>query len=578
MQPHVEVNSKVKGFLPEAKDREEARSLGIHLGRSMVHRYLLELSMQVSRSTSRSMVGAVEEVSGGNRNPFGFNWRSGSGSNPNVRLEQVRNPSHTTTMATGMAVGRAPRQRFRTTATRNKRKTRRKKVLVGERKCAASAGTSSQDIYVGIDLGTTNSAVAMFVDGKAKIVPDAEGNRTIPSVVTYLPDGEVLVGHAALNRMGSDPKNTFYSVKRLMGLTYEEAKAFQSDFPYDIDEDDEGFVVLKCENVSEGVLYPEEVSGEILRHLCATAEANVGPGATVNKAVITVPAYFGEERREATQTAGTIAGIETVKLLREPVSAALAYGLKLEEDETVLVFDFGGGTFDVSILEVGGGAIEVLATSGDPHLGGDDFDLAILAWIEANQAVDDRRVLRNPQALDNLLKEVRRAREELTDAMETTIPLRSMPNGTQIAELPLTRDKMESLCASILKRCALPTQQACWQAGIDLELVQDSLTKDGKKKNKTERSIRPVDHVLMVGGPTRMPMIQKFVENMTGVKPKVRINPDEAVARGAAVQAAILSGDVDGFLVMDVWQAALMRALAKAKQREEKAGSNEANE
>lgn len=483
-------------------------------------------------------------------------------------------------MATGMAVGRAPRQRFGTTADRNKHKNRRRKVLLGARRCAASVGASSQDIYVGIDLGTTNSAVAMFVDGKAKIVPDADGNRTIPSVVTYLPDGEVLVGHAALNRMGLDPKNTFYSVKRLMGLSYEEAKAFQSDFPYDIDEDEEGFAVLKCENVPEGVFYPEEVSGQILRHLCATAEASVGPGATVNKAVITVPAYFGEERREATQTAGMIAGIETVKLLREPVSAALAYGLKLEVDETVLVFDFGGGTFDVSVLEVGGGAIEVLATSGDPHLGGDDFDLAIVAWIEANHVGDDRQVLRNPEALDNLLKEVRRAREELTDAMETAIPLRTVSDGTQVAELPLTRDKLESLCASILKRCALPTQQACWQAGIDLELLQDSFTKDAKKKTnkKKERSIRPVDHVLMVGGPTRMPMIQKFVENMTGVKPKVRINPDEAVARGAAVQAAILSGDVDGFLVMDVWQAALMRALAKAKQREEKASSNETNE
>jgi len=533
------------------------------------YRYLFEIS--ISRCEA-SVSGEIE--------PKGRSVSKGDGIRVRTRAIDwiVVETKGTSTMAMGMAVGTPIGRRFLTSDRRTKAKERQKKGAIRLNKCAASVGTPTQDVYVGIDLGTTNSAVALFVDGKAKIVPDADGNRTVPSVVSYLPGGEVLVGNAALNRLGSDPRNTYYSVKRLMGLTYEEAQAFQSDFPFDIDKDEDGSVVLKCDNVPEGVLYPEEVSGEILRHLCATAEAHVGVGTRVNKAVVTVPAYFGEEQREATKTAGLIAGIETVKLLREPVSAALAYGLKLEEDETILVFDFGGGTFDVSILEVGGGAIEVLATSGDPHLGGDDFDLAIVAWIEANHMGPDGSVFQDPRTLDSVLKKARMAREELTATMETTIHLPTSSGGTQPTEVCLTRDKLESLCASTLKRCALPTQQACWQAGIDLEQVQDSHRNDSNKRKKKERSIRPVDHVLMVGGPTRMPMIQKFVENMTGVKPKVRINPDEAVARGAAVQAAILSGDVDGFLVMDVWQAALMRALAKAKQREEKASSSEPDE
>jgi len=439
---------------------------------------------------------------------------------------------------------------------------------------ARAAAVAPRASICGIDLGTTNSAVAVIVDGKPVIVPDEDGRRTTPSVVSFLPDGTVLVGHAARKRLSKDPANTFHSVKRFIGKRYKDKRVVEDArrVPYEVCAtvaadadaldivglgprgDGAGFVAARCPALGRK-LTPEEISAHVLRRLVHRASHALGE--PVHRAVITVPAYFDDQQCDATRRAAERAGLEKVKILHEPVAAALAYGVDVDGDETVFVFDLGGGTFDVSILDVGGGTVEVLATGGDAHLGGDDFDRRVALWLareaKATGAVVDPR---------GALMAARRARERLSDATAVDVP---MPGGSVKT---LTRPLLEKLCADVLRDMRMPVETCSDAAGIHLEALQANSRKK-KKRGGGKNAGRPFDQILLVGGATKTPAVRRFVENTFGRKPKPGlVDPDEVVALGAAVHAGALEGLLAETETLGPMQASLIRAFA-AKMRAE---------
>jgi len=383
---------------------------------------------------------------------------------------------------------------------------------------------------IGIDLGTTNSVVAAMEGGKPVVIPNQEGNRTTASVVAFSKNGERLVGQVAKRQAVTNPENTVSSVKRFMGRRFDEVVEEIKTIPYK---------VVKGENDTarievEGKLYsPPEISAMTLQKLKAAAEDYVG--AKVEQAVITVPAYFNDSQRQATKDAGQIAGLEVLRLVNEPTAAALAYGLDKKDDETIAVFDFGGGTFDISILEVGAGVVEVKSTNGDTHLGGDDLDQVIIEWMEEefkkDQGVD---LSKDRMAVQRLKEAAEKAKMELSSTMETDINLPFITadaSGPKHLNLRLSRSKFEQLIEPFVQRTLEPCRQALKDA--DLEA-------------------KDVDEVILVGGSTRIPMVQKLVTDFFGKEPNKGVNPDEVVAIGAAVQAGVLAGDVKDILLLDV--------------------------
>lgn len=384
---------------------------------------------------------------------------------------------------------------------------------------------------LGIDLGTTNSAMAVLQGGKAEIVVNADGDRTTPSVVAYRKDGERVVGKAAKNQAITNPENTIYSIKRFIGRGYDETSEERDGLPYIVKKGSDGRAVVDI----DGHDYtPEEISAQILSKMKTDAEKQLGE--TITKAVITVPAYFNDAQRQATKDAGKIAGLDVERIINEPTAAALAYGVdKSGKNEKILVFDLGGGTFDVSILEIDDGVFEVLATSGDNHLGGDDWDKAIIDLLADDFQSKNGIDLRDDRmALQRLKEAAENAKKELSQAMSTTINLPFISadaNGPKHLEKTLTRAEFEAKTADLLHRCDGPVKKALTDAGL---------------------SAGDIDEVLLVGGSTRMPAVQNLAEKMTGKKPNMTVNPDEVVAMGAAVQGGVLSGDVSGILLLDV--------------------------
>jgi molecular chaperone DnaK len=387
---------------------------------------------------------------------------------------------------------------------------------------------------IGIDLGTTNSVVAVMEAGNATVIPNAEGNRTTPSVVAFTKSGERLVGVTAKRQAVVNPENTVYSVKRLMGRRSDdpETKRTRGMVPYQVVEGQNDDARVRIP-VKDKVYSPQEISAMILGKLKRDAEAYLGED--VKQAVITVPAYFNDSQRQATKDAGQIAGLEVLRIINEPTAAALAYGLDKKEDETILVFDLGGGTFDVSILEVGDGVIEVKSTNGDTHLGGDDWDERIVEWLIAEfkkeQGVD---LSQDRQALQRLREAAEKAKIELSSTTQSEINLPFITadsSGPKHLQMSLSRSKFEQLTADLVERCKKPFNAALKDAGM---------------------SASQLDEVVLVGGSSRMPMIQDLVRSLTGKEPHKGVNPDEVVAVGAALQAGVLGGDVKDLLLLDV--------------------------
>lgn len=385
---------------------------------------------------------------------------------------------------------------------------------------------------VGIDLGTTNSVVAVMEGGKPTVIPNAEGGRTTPSVVAFTKSGERLVGQLARRQAVLNPENTVYSIKRFVGRRFSEVESERKIVSYKVKEGPDG----GCKVVIQGKDYtPEEISAMILRKLKEDAEKYLGE--KVTSAVITVPAYFNDSQRQSTKNAGTIAGLEVLRIINEPTAAALAYGLdKHGENETILVFDLGGGTFDVSVLEVGDGIFEVKSTSGDTHLGGDDFDHKIVDWVADEftklEGIDLRK---DRQALQRLTEASEKAKIELSAVTETNISLPFITadaTGPKHLEMKLSRARFNELTRELVERCRNPMEQAL----RDAKLTYNEL-----------------DEVVLVGGSTRIPAVQELVKNITGGKePNQSVNPDEVVAVGAAVQAGVLGGEVKGVVLLDV--------------------------
>ncbi len=380
---------------------------------------------------------------------------------------------------------------------------------------------------IGIDLGTTNSAVAVLTGGEPEVLPNAEGGRTTPSVVGFAKSGERLVGTVAKRQAVTNPENTIFSVKRFMGRKYSEVDEEMKIVPYEVVRGSNGDARIK---VGDKEFSPPEISAMILQKLKADAEAFLGE--TVTDAVITVPAYFNDAQRQATKDAGKIAGLEVKRIINEPTAAALAYGLDKETDQTILVFDLGGGTFDVSVLEIGDGVFEVKATAGDNHLGGDNFDKAIVDWMVAEFKVSQGIDLSSDRmALQRLYEAAEKAKIELSTTTSSQINLPFITadqSGPKHLDLQLTRAKLEELVHDLLERLVGPTKQALADSGVS------------------------VDHVVLVGGMTRMPAVQERVKELTGKEPHKGVNPDEVVAVGAAIQAGVLSGDVKDVLLLDV--------------------------
>eukprot|EP00904_Undaria_pinnatifida_P008545 jgi/Undpi1/4820/HiC_scaffold_19.g08173.m1 len=517
-----------------------------------------------------------------------------------------------------------------------------------ERRAGGGGGEGAlQGRAVGIDLGTTNSAVAVIVEGKPVMVPNSRGKLTTPSVVSFKKrkssnhateekDGggkggggggggltRIVIGEAAVARIASHPRSTYSSVKRIVGRTRREAKEAGVGLGALNVDQGQHLLRLKCPAIGVGAtIPPEDISAEILRSLIRDAERFIGGGAEVRRAVIAVPAYFNPIQCAATERAGQLAGLEKVKLMREPEAAALAYGLDKGGDEIILVFDLGGGTFDVSILEVGGGIAEVIATSGDSKLGGDDFDQAVTEWLfeeMVSSGGGDPRS--NPIVTRQLIEAARAARERLSDRAETEVELTFADGRT--GSTTLTRSKMEALILEPLKRVMAPIREAAIMADVSLpgetgafmdydaedprsaregggygdsDSEGDSLRKlrsqqsNARKKARAQsKSIRKqvssmaevsrkmegnaklrrfpqgrmIDHVVLVGGATRMPCVQKLVAGITGVMPKRTVDPDLAVALGAAAFAGILEGEVEGQEVMTSWQASIYRMMAR---------------
>ena len=384
---------------------------------------------------------------------------------------------------------------------------------------------------VGIDLGTTNSVVAVMEGGKPTVIANAEGGRTTPSVVAYTKNGDKLVGQIAKRQAVMNPGNTFYSVKRFIGNRFDEVTHETEEVPYKV-LNVSGSVKLDCPAKGEQFA-PEQVSAEVLRKLVEDASKYIGE--KVTQAVITVPAYFNDSQRQATKDAGRIAGVEVLRIINEPTAAALAYGLDKKDNETILVFDLGGGTFDVSILEVGDGVFEVLATSGDTHLGGDDFDKAIVDFMaEEFRKAEGIDLRKDKQALQRLTEAAEKAKIELSSVTQAEINLpfiTATQDGPKHLDLTLTRAQFEELAADLIDRSRIPVENALRDA----------------KLNKTN-----IDEVVLVGGSTRIPAVQQVVEKVLGKKPNQSVNPDEVVAVGAAIQAGVLAGEVKDILLLDV--------------------------
>ena len=384
---------------------------------------------------------------------------------------------------------------------------------------------------VGIDLGTTNSCVAVMEGGKPSVIANAEGFRTTPSVVAYAKNGDRLVGQIAKRQAVMNPDNTFYSVKRFIGRRSDEVSHETDEVSYGV-KNVSGKVKLECPQAGKEFA-PEEISAQVLRKLAEDASQYLGEDVT--QAVITVPAYFNDSQRQATKDAGKIAGLEVLRIINEPTAASLAYGLDKKSNETILVFDLGGGTFDVSILEVGDGVFEVMATSGDTHLGGDDFDKNIVDYLAAefqkNEGIDLRK---DKQALQRLTEAAEKAKIELSSVTQADINLpfiTATQEGPKHLDMTLTRAKFEELCSDLIDRCRIPVENALRDAKLD----------------KSD-----INEVVLVGGSTRIPAVKEVVKRVLGKEPNQSVNPDEVVAIGAAIQAGVLAGEVKDILLLDV--------------------------
>jgi molecular chaperone DnaK len=384
---------------------------------------------------------------------------------------------------------------------------------------------------IGIDLGTTNSVVAVMEGGEPHVITNSEGGRTTPSVVAFAKDGNRLVGQVAKRQAVTNPENTIYSIKRFMGRRFDEVTEEKKQVPYKVQPDPKGGDVRVAAGGKDHS--PPEISAMILQKMKQSAEDYLGQ--KVDKAVITVPAYFNDAQRQATKDAGRIAGLEVMRIVNEPTAAALAYGLDKKKDETIAVFDFGGGTFDISVLEVGEGVVEVKSTNGDTHLGGDDIDERLIEWIvdefKKDQGID---LSQDKMALQRLKEAAEKAKIELSSAMETEINLPFITadaSGPKHLVTKLTRAKFEQLIDPILKRLMPPVEQAIKDAGIDA---------------------KKIDEVVLVGGSTRIPKVQEIVKGFFGKEPNKSVNPDEVVAVGAAVQAGVLAGEKTDILLLDV--------------------------
>src|ERR1700756_909537 len=384
---------------------------------------------------------------------------------------------------------------------------------------------------IGIDLGTTNSVVAVMEGGEPKVIPNEEGGRTTPSVVAFTKTGERLVGQVAKRQAITNPENTIYSIKRFMGRRYDEVSEEMKMVPYKVERDGDHVAVI-----AQGKQYtPPEISAMILQKLKKAAEDYLGQ--SVSEAVITVPAYFNDAQRQATKDAGKIAGLDVKRIVNETTAAALAYGLDKKKEETIAAYDFGGGSFVLSLLEVGEGVIEVKSTKGDTHLGGDSIDQRIVDWLIEEFKKDeglDLKAKGNEMALQRLKDAAERAKIELSTAMETEINLPFLPpaaSGPKHLVKKLTRAKLESLVEDIIQRSVEPCKKAMADAGVDA---------------------KKIDEVVLVGGQTRIPGIQQLVKDLFGKEPHKGVNPDEVVAMGAAVQAGVLAGEVKDLLLLDV--------------------------
>ena len=384
---------------------------------------------------------------------------------------------------------------------------------------------------IGIDLGTTNSVVAVMEGGKPDVITNSDGQRTTPSIVAYTKKGDLLVGQIAKRQAVINPENTFYSVKRFIGRKTSEVSDELVQVPYKVLQTEEN-IKLDCPALDKKFA-AEEISAQVLRKLAEDATKYLGE--QVTQAVITVPAYFNDSQRQATKDAGKIAGLEVLRIINEPTAASLSYGLDKKDNETILVFDLGGGTFDVSILEVGDGVFEVLATSGDTRLGGDDFDEKIVQWLASEfEKEEGFDLTKDSQALQRLTEAAEKAKVELSTLSQASINLPFITvteSGPKHLEKELTRRKFEELCESLINRCETPIQEAL----KDADLTTDA-----------------IDQNVLVGGSTRIPAIQTLVEKILGKKPNQTVNPDEVVAVGAAVQAGVLGGEVKDILLLDV--------------------------
>ena len=382
---------------------------------------------------------------------------------------------------------------------------------------------------IGIDLGTTNSCVSVVEGGNPEIIVNSEGKRTTPSVVSYK-DGDRAVGDPAKRQGVTNPKNTIYSVKRFIGSKYSEISKEAKKMPYDVVKGDKGIGTIK---IDDKAYVPQEISAVVLQNLKKTAEDYLGT--KVSEAVITVPAYFNDEQRNATKEAGEIAGLKVLRIINEPTAAALAYGLNENEDKVVAVYDLGGGTFDISILEIGDGIFEVMSTNGDTHLGGDNFDEKIMDWLlEEFKAESGMDVSEDPSALQRLREASEKAKVELSNSTTTEINLPYLTadnTGPKHLVRNLSKAKFESMVADLVKKSLTPCRKAIKDAGI---------------------KVTDIDEILLVGGSTRIPVIQEAVEKLFKKKPSKGVNPDEVVAMGAAIQGGVLAGDVKDVLLLDV--------------------------
>ncbi len=386
---------------------------------------------------------------------------------------------------------------------------------------------------VGIDLGTTNSVIAVMEAGTPTVIINAEGNRLTPSVVAFTREGQRLVGQLARRQAVLNPQNTVFSVKRFMGRRYSEVAQERSRVPYQVSEGAGESVRFQFPALGGKDMTPEEISALVLRKMKEDAEKYLGE--KVEKAVITVPAYFNDSQRQATKDAGRIAGLEVLRIINEPTAAALAYGMDKKANETILVWDLGGGTFDVSILDVGDGVFEVKSTSGDTHLGGDDYDKKVVDWLAEGFRRDNGVDLRqDKQSLQRLIEAAEKAKIELSSVPETTISLPFITadaTGPKHLDTRLTRAKFEELTADLTERTTGPFRQAVKDAGLE---------------------VSDLDEIVLVGGATRMPVIQELVRKLTGKEPHRGVNPDEVVAAGAAIQAGVMSGEVKDIVLLDV--------------------------